>query len=124
MTRLQMIGAPRAHLTARIISTDALFLPLALAYAFLLAHSWQADTLKLILPGSLQEGLSGMSHGMAITPRCTCVACWGSQQGCLHLRCREMHSSGQRPRKCSSRNVDVFMQVASIRNSSQSWRAS
>ena len=35
---------------------------MALAYAFLLAHSWQADTLKLILPGSLQEGLSGTRH--------------------------------------------------------------
>jgi hypothetical protein len=62
-----MIVAPRARLTARILSTDALFLPLALAYAFLLMHSWQTDTLKLILPGSLQEGLSGMPHGMINT---------------------------------------------------------
>ena len=58
---LQMTVAPRAQITSRIISTDALFVPLALAYAFLLAHSWQADTLQLILPGSFQEGLSGTS---------------------------------------------------------------
>lgn len=57
---LQMIAAPRARVTHRIVSTDALFVPMALAYAFLLAHSWQADTLKLILPGSLQEGFSGI----------------------------------------------------------------
>ena len=122
MTRLQMIGAPRAHLTARIISTDALFLPLALAYAFLLAHSWQADTLKLILPGSLQEGLSGMSHGMAITPAAPELHAGALNKAvrtCVAVR----HSGGQRPRKCSSRNVHAFMQVASIRNSSQSWRA-
>ncbi|CAL5227858.1 g10892 [Coccomyxa viridis] len=54
-----MIAAPRARVTHRIVSIDALFVPMALAYAFLLAHSWQADTLKLILPGSLQEGFSG-----------------------------------------------------------------
>lgn len=58
---LQMTVAPRAQITSRIISTDALFVPLALAYAFLLAHSWQADTLQLILPGSFQVGLSGTS---------------------------------------------------------------
>lgn len=118
-----MIGAPRAHLTARIISTDALFLPLALAYAFLLAHSWQADTLTLILPGSLQEGLSGMSHGMAITPAAPEVFYAGALNKAVCTCVAVMHSSGQRLRKCSSRNVDAFMQVASIRNSSQSWRA-
>ena len=55
----QMIAAPKARVTRRLASTDAILVPMALAYAFLLAHSWQADTLKLILPGSLQEGLSG-----------------------------------------------------------------
>ena len=55
-----MIVAPRAHLTSRITATEWLFVPVALAYGFLLAHSWQADTLHLILPGSLQKGLSGL----------------------------------------------------------------
>jgi hypothetical protein len=117
-----MIVAPRAHLTARIISTDALFLPLALAYAFLLAHSWQADTLKLILPGTLQEGLSGMSRGMAITAAGPDLHAGAFNKAvCTYIAV--MHSSGQRLCKCSSRNVHVFMQVASIRNSSQSWMA-
>ncbi|CAG9464243.1 unnamed protein product [Pedinophyceae sp. YPF-701] len=34
-------------------------LPLAMAYAALLAVSWEPDTLQLILPGSLEEGLKG-----------------------------------------------------------------
>ena len=62
MVPAQMIVAPRARVTRRMASTDAVLVPMVLAYAFLLAHSWQADTLKLILPGSLQEGLSGTNH--------------------------------------------------------------
>ena len=62
----QMIAAPRARVTHCVVSTDALFVPMALAYAFLLAHSWQADTLRLILPGSLQEGFSGTCHAACV----------------------------------------------------------
>ncbi|GAX81942.1 hypothetical protein CEUSTIGMA_g9370.t1 [Chlamydomonas eustigma] len=34
-------------------------IPIALAYGLLLANSWSPDTLSLIMPGSLEEGLQG-----------------------------------------------------------------
>ncbi|KAK9842571.1 hypothetical protein WJX81_006808 [Elliptochloris bilobata] len=39
--------------------SDLHFVPLALLYLYLLVHSWEPDTLSLILPGSLAEGFKG-----------------------------------------------------------------
>ena len=57
--QLQMILAPAWKRTADIVRSDAILVPVALAYLFLLVHSLQPDTLALILPGSLKAGLSG-----------------------------------------------------------------
>lgn len=35
------------------------FLPLALGYGLLLFNSWSPDTLSIMMPGSIQEGLKG-----------------------------------------------------------------
>ena len=35
------------------------FVPLAVGYGLLLANSWSPDTLSIMMPGSLQEGLKG-----------------------------------------------------------------
>lgn len=75
----QMVVAPRARLTSRITSTESLFVPLALAYAFLLVQSWQADTLQLILPGSLHDGLSG-----APQPSVPCMSLYNHASLSIH----------------------------------------
>lgn len=36
-----------------------LFVPLALLYGYLLVASWQPDTLSLMMPGDLNQGLKG-----------------------------------------------------------------
>lgn len=41
------------------MGSDMIFIPLATAYLILLIHSWQPDTIQLVLPGSLQAGLTG-----------------------------------------------------------------
>ncbi|KAK9818332.1 hypothetical protein WJX72_010722 [[Myrmecia] bisecta] len=56
---LLMLLLPYWRPTRRIVRHDATFAPLALAYLFLLAHSWQPDTWSLILPGSFAEGFTG-----------------------------------------------------------------
>jgi hypothetical protein len=50
---------PRAASTLSLSRSSAPYLLLAAAYAALLAASWQTDTLALMMPGSLAEGLSG-----------------------------------------------------------------
>lgn len=54
-----MIVAPLARITQRVIKSNTAYVPIALAYVYLLAISWQPDSLSLILPGSLQAGLVG-----------------------------------------------------------------
>ena len=58
----QMLAAPKARLTRRIAASNWTLVPPALGYIFLLVHSYQPDTLSLVLPGSLKEGLSGHSR--------------------------------------------------------------
>ncbi|KAG2483516.1 hypothetical protein HYH03_017623 [Edaphochlamys debaryana] len=45
--------------TSRVFKTVWPFVPLALAYLVLLFASWSPDTLHVMMPGSLQEGLAG-----------------------------------------------------------------
>ena len=40
-------------------SLSSTLVPLALLYGALLVQSWQPDTLSLIMPGSLSDGLAG-----------------------------------------------------------------
>ena len=56
---IQMICRPQWPTTKRVIGSSLIFIPVAVAYTVLLAFSWEPDTLALILPGSLQDGLSG-----------------------------------------------------------------
>ena len=65
---LQMVLAPQQSVTKRLMSSDLLFVPLALMYLYLLVHSWEPDMLRLILPGSLADGLKGT--------RCACLEPW------------------------------------------------
>ena len=54
-----MAAAPRWRATQRLASSIVPLLPLAAVYGVLLAWSWAPDTVQLVLPGSLAEGLSG-----------------------------------------------------------------
>ena len=61
----QALLAPRHAATRRLLRSELICAPLALVYLYLLLHSWEPDTLQLILPGSLAEGLTGttlLSH--------------------------------------------------------------
>jgi len=61
----QALLAPRHAVTRRLLRSELICAPLALVYLYLLLHSWEPDTLRLILPGSLAEGLTGaapLSH--------------------------------------------------------------
>ncbi|KAK9806537.1 hypothetical protein WJX73_008503 [Symbiochloris irregularis] len=51
--------APRRRSTYHILASNACLVPVALCYVILLCDSWTPDTLSLVLPGSLKEGLSG-----------------------------------------------------------------
>ena len=63
-----MALAPQQSATKRLLSSDLLFVPLALLYLYLLVHSWEPDTLRLILPGSLADGLKG-AHRTCTKPQ-------------------------------------------------------
>ena len=55
-----MALAPRAPLTSALASrAEAALAPLCLLYLALLVTSWSPDTMSVLLPGSLAEGLSG-----------------------------------------------------------------
>lgn len=54
-----MILLPATRVVRQTVERGVLLLPLALCYGYLLARSWQPDTLSLLLPGSLSAGLSG-----------------------------------------------------------------
>ena len=58
---LQMLLVPRRRLTIGIMSSDWMFAPLSFVYITLLLQSWTPETLQLIMPGSLQAGLTGDS---------------------------------------------------------------
>lgn len=55
----QMVLLPATRAVRQTIERGVPLLPLVLCYGILLAHSWQPDTLSLLLPGSLSAGLSG-----------------------------------------------------------------
>ncbi|BDA46127.1 probable protein ABA DEFICIENT 4, chloroplastic [Coccomyxa sp. Obi] len=55
----EMTFAPRWPVARRLMASELVFLPLAASYCFLLSHSWEPDTLSLILPGSLRDGFKG-----------------------------------------------------------------
>ncbi len=55
----QMAIIPPARPVRRAVDKGVYLLPLALVYGYLLIHSWQPDTLQLLLPGSLAAGFSG-----------------------------------------------------------------
>ena len=55
-----MALVPRSKLTSRLASrAEAALTPLCLLYLFLLCTSWSPDTMRVLLPGSLAEGLAG-----------------------------------------------------------------
>lgn len=56
---LQMLVAPAWKWTIKLVDSELIYTPIAAAYVFLLIHSWEPDTLSLIMPGSLKAGLSG-----------------------------------------------------------------
>ena len=56
---MQMLVAPSWQRTLSIMQSELIFAPIALSYLFLLVHSWQPDTIQLVLPGSLKAGLTG-----------------------------------------------------------------
>ena len=55
----QMLFLPRSRVTVSAMHSNWIFVPLSIMYAALLLHSWTPDTLQLIMPGSLQAGLTG-----------------------------------------------------------------
>ena len=56
---LQMLLLPRWSITHRLMKGYTVFLPLSVVYIVLLARSWTPDMLQLMMPGSLDAGLSG-----------------------------------------------------------------
>ncbi|KAL6754176.1 hypothetical protein V8C86DRAFT_2710500 [Haematococcus lacustris] len=56
---LSMVLTPRLRAVQQFMTSLWVFAPVALIYLGLLAYSWTPDTLSILFPGSLQEGLSG-----------------------------------------------------------------
>ncbi|GMH37518.1 hypothetical protein BSKO_05391 [Bryopsis sp. KO-2023] len=54
-----MLFAPQWEKTQQLLGSMALFIPLAVVYIYLLTMSWQPDTLQLMMPGNVQEGMTG-----------------------------------------------------------------
>lgn len=61
--------APFSRGVVRYLRHDAVIMPIALAYSLLLLRSWQPDTLSLIMPGSLAEGISAGSMNVQFVPK-------------------------------------------------------
>ena len=57
-----MVLLPKWSGTRRLVRSPLVLAPLGLVYGLLLVWSWQPDSLSLILPGSLTEGLKGELH--------------------------------------------------------------
>lgn len=55
----QMVLAPGSSLTQRSVRSNLPLVLLAVAYGAVLLASWSTDTLHLMMPGSLEEGLKG-----------------------------------------------------------------
>jgi hypothetical protein len=60
-----MAFAPTADATRRVARSNVPYVIIAAAYGVVLAASWQTDTLALMMPGSLAEGLKGEGAGWA-----------------------------------------------------------
>jgi len=54
-----MMFFPAWSKTRQLVTSPWSITPIAVAYGILLGWSWQQDTLKLILPGNLADGLKG-----------------------------------------------------------------
>jgi hypothetical protein len=54
-----MAFLPRWRVTQFVTRSSAPYVLLGVSYAALLLASWQTDTLALMMPGSLEEGLAG-----------------------------------------------------------------
>ncbi len=76
---LQMLFLPNKRATVSIMHSKWIFLPLSITYIALLIQSWTPETLQMIMPGSLQAGLTG-------THRQTQHLCHGSDQYSMWLR--------------------------------------
>lgn len=59
---LVLAFAPGTPLARKVSRSNAPYVLLAVAYGVVLAASWQADTLQLMMPGSWAEGLQGGFH--------------------------------------------------------------
>jgi hypothetical protein len=55
----QMALAPSAPITQRSARSNTPLVVLALLYGVVLLASWSPDTIHLMMPGSLEEGLKG-----------------------------------------------------------------
>ena len=73
MTKMAL--APRAPLTSALASrAEAALSPLCALYLALLVTSWSPDTMSVLLPGSLAEGLSGGGFNPQFFPALAGVA--------------------------------------------------
>jgi len=75
---LQMLFLPNKQATVSIMHSSWIFVPLSITYIALLIQSWTPETLQMIMPGSLQAGLTG-------THRQTQHLCHGSDHSNLWL---------------------------------------
>lgn len=50
---------PTARITQSVVKSNWPYVIMAVAYGVLLAGSWEADTLALMMPGSLEAGMHG-----------------------------------------------------------------
>lgn len=92
---LVMALAPRK--SAGFFASVWPFVPLALGYLGLLAASWSPDTLSIMMPGSLKEGLSGGFNPQFI-PRLEGIMTLFSRLGVaaswvLHILCINLFAS-------------------------------
>jgi hypothetical protein len=83
---VQMALAPSAPITQRSARSNVPLVGLALLYGLVLLASWSHDTLHLMMPGSLEEGLKGVYCAVILfvmfvvvvvdnTPACPCQSC-------------------------------------------------
>eukprot|EP00877_Chromochloris_zofingiensis_P013607 jgi/Chrzof1/84/Cz01g02290.t1 len=58
---LLMALLPTARITQSVVKSNWPYVIMAVAYGVLLAGSWEADTLALMMPGSLEAGMHGFN---------------------------------------------------------------
>lgn len=119
-----MVLLPRWSVTRRLVRSPLVLAPPGAVYGLLLIWSWQPDSLSLILPGSLADGLKGGFSPQfmpSLAGICTLFSRWGTAASLwVHLlaanlfAARQMYLEGELARIPTWHSILLCMTLAPL----------